>query len=89
MNYLLDIYLFEPEDLTLNATVLLWPQNINPIFDENDEVNIHFLTILHAILSEKKIQFCKYLSFQLLSLKTAVKQIYYYRPNNSQMVCLN
>ncbi|XP_039204063.1 dynein heavy chain 12, axonemal isoform X3 [Crotalus tigris] len=38
MNYLLDIYLFEPEDLTLNATVLLWPQNINPIFDENDEI---------------------------------------------------
>uniref|UniRef100_A0A8C5SFB2 Dynein heavy chain 12, axonemal n=1 Tax=Laticauda laticaudata TaxID=8630 RepID=A0A8C5SFB2_LATLA len=38
MNYLLDIYLFEPEDLTLNATVLLWPQNINPIFDENDDI---------------------------------------------------
>lgn len=41
MNYLLDVYLFEPEDLTLNATVLLWPQNINPIFDENDDVNIN------------------------------------------------
>ncbi|XP_032094987.1 dynein heavy chain 12, axonemal [Thamnophis elegans] len=38
MNYLLDVYLFEPEDLTLNATVLLWPQNINPIFDENDDI---------------------------------------------------
>ncbi|XP_063147830.1 dynein axonemal heavy chain 12 [Candoia aspera] len=38
MNYLLDVYLFEPQDLTLNATVLLWPQNINPIFDENDDI---------------------------------------------------
>ncbi|XP_053147136.1 dynein axonemal heavy chain 12 isoform X3 [Hemicordylus capensis] len=38
MNYFLDVHLFEPEDLTLNATVLLWPQNINPIFDENDDI---------------------------------------------------
>ncbi|OCT58631.1 dynein heavy chain 12, axonemal [Xenopus laevis] len=38
MNYLLDVYLFPPEDLMLNATVLLWPQNINPVFDENDEL---------------------------------------------------
>uniref|UniRef100_A0A8D2L0F3 Dynein axonemal heavy chain 12 n=1 Tax=Varanus komodoensis TaxID=61221 RepID=A0A8D2L0F3_VARKO len=38
MNYLLDVYLFDSEDLALNATVLLWPQNINPIFDENDEI---------------------------------------------------
>lgn len=82
MNYLLDVYLFEPEDLTLNATVLLWPQNINPIFDENDDVNINFLKNLYAILSEKKIQLCNYLSFNLLYLKTAVRQIYYYRPNN-------
>ncbi|XP_060622080.2 dynein axonemal heavy chain 12 [Anolis sagrei] len=38
MNYLLDVYFFDGEDLTLNATVLLWPQNINPIFDENDDI---------------------------------------------------
>ncbi|XP_061474275.1 dynein axonemal heavy chain 12 [Rhineura floridana] len=38
MNYLLDVYFFDSDDLTLNATVLLWPQNINPVFDENDEL---------------------------------------------------
>nr|XP_033781609.1 dynein heavy chain 12, axonemal isoform X2 [Geotrypetes seraphini] len=38
MNYLLDVYLFSPEDLLLNSTVLLWPEMINPVFDENDEL---------------------------------------------------
>nr|XP_014432906.1 dynein heavy chain 12, axonemal isoform X1 [Pelodiscus sinensis] len=38
MNYLLDVYIFAPEDLALNATVLLWPQKINPIFDEHDDL---------------------------------------------------
>ncbi|XP_048346084.1 dynein axonemal heavy chain 12 isoform X2 [Sphaerodactylus townsendi] len=38
MNYLLDVYLFDQEDLSLNATVLLWPVYINPIFDENDDI---------------------------------------------------
>ncbi|KAM4651998.1 dynein axonemal heavy chain 12 [Discoglossus pictus] len=38
LNYLLDVYIFTPEDLALNSAVLLWPQNINPVFDENDEL---------------------------------------------------
>uniref|UniRef100_H3B7G7 Dynein axonemal heavy chain 12 n=1 Tax=Latimeria chalumnae TaxID=7897 RepID=H3B7G7_LATCH len=38
MNYLLDVYIFTPEDLKLNADSLLWPQNINPAFDQNDEL---------------------------------------------------
>uniref|UniRef100_A0A7M4G3F0 Dynein axonemal heavy chain 12 n=1 Tax=Crocodylus porosus TaxID=8502 RepID=A0A7M4G3F0_CROPO len=38
MNYLLDVFIFTPQDLMLNATVLLWPQTINPIFDENDDL---------------------------------------------------
>uniref|UniRef100_A0A8C4YH30 Dynein heavy chain 12, axonemal n=1 Tax=Gopherus evgoodei TaxID=1825980 RepID=A0A8C4YH30_9SAUR len=38
MNYLLDVFIFAPEDLALNATVLLWPQKINPIFDEHDDL---------------------------------------------------
>uniref|UniRef100_A0A4W3H1L8 Dynein axonemal heavy chain 12 n=1 Tax=Callorhinchus milii TaxID=7868 RepID=A0A4W3H1L8_CALMI len=38
MNYLLDVYLFTPKDLELHATVLLWPKNINPVFDKNDEL---------------------------------------------------
>uniref|UniRef100_A0A8C8RTS4 Dynein heavy chain linker domain-containing protein n=1 Tax=Pelusios castaneus TaxID=367368 RepID=A0A8C8RTS4_9SAUR len=38
MSYLLDVFIFAPEDLALNATVLLWPQKINPIFDEHDDL---------------------------------------------------
>uniref|UniRef100_A0A8D0W0J1 Dynein axonemal heavy chain 12 n=1 Tax=Sus scrofa TaxID=9823 RepID=A0A8D0W0J1_PIG len=38
MSYLLDIFLFSPEDLALNSAVLMWPSKINPIFDENDEL---------------------------------------------------
>nr|DBA18657.1 TPA: hypothetical protein GDO54_016881 [Pyxicephalus adspersus] len=38
MNYLLDVFLFSSEDLALNSTVLLWPRNINPVFDKNDEL---------------------------------------------------
>ncbi|XP_078207368.1 dynein axonemal heavy chain 12 isoform X11 [Callithrix jacchus] len=39
MSYFLDVFLFPQEDLALNATVLMWPKKINPIFDENDEVD--------------------------------------------------
>eukprot|EP00076_Gallus_gallus_P026085 XP_015148872.1 dynein heavy chain 12, axonemal isoform X4 [Gallus gallus] len=38
MEYFLDIYLFSPEDIALNAAVLLWPKKINPIFDEHDDL---------------------------------------------------
>ncbi|XP_033922411.1 dynein axonemal heavy chain 12 isoform X2 [Melopsittacus undulatus] len=34
--YYLDNFLFDPEDIALNATVQLWPKRIGPIFDEHD-----------------------------------------------------
>ncbi|CAF3583418.1 unnamed protein product [Rotaria sordida] len=37
MEYLLDEYFFSEEDIRLNADTLLWPRNIGPIFDTNDE----------------------------------------------------
>ena len=40
MNFLLDIYLFQPEHIELNKTVLMWPSNIQPIFDDNEEVRM-------------------------------------------------
>lgn len=40
MNYLMDVHIFDAEHLELNATVVLWPQNIYPIFDQSDEVII-------------------------------------------------
>uniref|UniRef100_A0A8D3BWT9 Dynein axonemal heavy chain 12 n=1 Tax=Scophthalmus maximus TaxID=52904 RepID=A0A8D3BWT9_SCOMX len=36
--YLLDVHIFEPEDLELNSTVFLWPQKILQTFELNDEV---------------------------------------------------
>ena len=39
MQYLLDVYIFEDEDLHLNSEVLLWPQKINPVYDQNDDVS--------------------------------------------------
>lgn len=38
LSYLLDVHIFEPEDMELNSAVLLWPQNILPVFELNDEV---------------------------------------------------
>ncbi|PKU33047.1 dynein heavy chain axonemal [Limosa lapponica baueri] len=38
MDYFLDVFLFAPEDIALNAAVLLWPKKINPIFDEHDDL---------------------------------------------------
>ncbi|XP_077070519.1 dynein axonemal heavy chain 12 [Siphateles boraxobius] len=38
MNYLMNVHIFEPEHLKLNATVVLWPQDIYTIFDQSDKV---------------------------------------------------
>ncbi|XP_062316503.1 dynein axonemal heavy chain 12 [Osmerus eperlanus] len=38
LNYLLDVHIFDQEDLQLNSTVLLCPYNIDPVFELNDEV---------------------------------------------------
>ncbi|KAJ8333348.1 hypothetical protein SKAU_G00422440 [Synaphobranchus kaupii] len=38
LNILLDLHIFEAEDLELNSTVLLWPRNMLPVFDLGDEV---------------------------------------------------
>ncbi len=38
MQYLLDVYIFSSDDLDLNSQVLMWPKNINPIFEKNDDI---------------------------------------------------
>ncbi|XP_030590036.1 dynein heavy chain 12, axonemal [Archocentrus centrarchus] len=38
LTYLLEVCIIEPEDLELNSTVFLWPQNILHIFELSDEV---------------------------------------------------
>jgi hypothetical protein len=39
MAFLLDMHLFPKEDIDLNTQVLLWPHEIGPIFDQNEEVS--------------------------------------------------
>lgn len=50
MNYFLDAFLFAPEDIALNAAVLLWPKKINPIFDEHDDVRAFSLFMVYFAL---------------------------------------
>ena len=38
LSYLLDVFTFTQDDMSLNSTVLNWPKKIAPIFDQNDEV---------------------------------------------------
>nr|XP_061802869.1 dynein axonemal heavy chain 12-like [Nerophis lumbriciformis] len=38
LSYLLDVHIFEPEDLDLNSTVLTWPLKIQEVFEISDEV---------------------------------------------------
>jgi len=57
MEYFLDIYLFSPEDIALNAAVLLWPKKINPIFDEHDDVWIFSLFVVYFDLLEFSLLF--------------------------------
>ena len=40
MAFLLDTHLFPKEDIDLNTQVLLWPHEIGPIFDQNEEVTL-------------------------------------------------
>ncbi|XP_021341821.1 dynein heavy chain 12, axonemal-like isoform X1 [Mizuhopecten yessoensis] len=36
--YLIDVYMFPPEEITLNCEVLTWPKRINPVFDDHDDL---------------------------------------------------
>ncbi|NXY12857.1 DYH7 protein, partial [Atrichornis clamosus] len=36
MNYLINVFLFAPEDIELTSTAILWPKKINFIFKEHD-----------------------------------------------------
>ncbi|KAI7794029.1 dynein axonemal heavy chain 12 [Triplophysa rosa] len=38
LNYLLAVHIFDSEHLEINAAVLLWPENIYPIFNQSDKV---------------------------------------------------
>lgn len=37
ITYLLEVHIFPKEDINLNSRTLLWPQEIGPIFEKNEE----------------------------------------------------
>lgn len=67
MNYFLDVFLFAPEDIALNATVVQWPTKMNPIFDEHDNVRIFSLFVVYFHLLHFSL-FLSYLFFQQLNV---------------------
>ncbi len=54
MGFLLDSHIFPQEDLDLNTKVLLWPQDIGPIFDHNDELTAEVRASNDSILTIKR-----------------------------------
>ena len=46
MGFLLEAHLFPSEDIDLNSKVLLWPHEIGPIFDKNEEVPVSLFIIV-------------------------------------------
>ncbi|CAF3483983.1 unnamed protein product [Rotaria sp. Silwood1] len=54
MEYLLEEYLFSEEDIRLNADTLLWPRNIDPIFDANDEITQQVRGKNEQVLTERR-----------------------------------
>ncbi len=54
MVFLLNNHTFEEDDINLNTQVLLWPHEINPIFDFNDQLVAEVRTINEAILIQKR-----------------------------------
>lgn len=71
MNYFLDVFLFAPEDIALNATVLLWPKKIDPIFDEHDNVRVFSLFMVYFDLLDFSL-FLSYLFFQQLDISVHI-----------------
>jgi len=72
MNYLLDLYIFSPEDIELNKNVLTWPKKMNPIFDQNDEVWIRRYVSLQSVFG--LVTFCVNIKQTLISCYT-LKQL--------------
>ncbi|XP_015752501.1 PREDICTED: dynein heavy chain 12, axonemal-like [Acropora digitifera] len=54
LSYLLDVFTFTQDDMSLNSTVLNWPKKIAPIFDQNDEIVVASQKRNESALLEKR-----------------------------------
>ena len=54
MAYLLDMFLFPQDDIDLNTQVVLWPYEIGPVFDHNEELTAEIRSTNEAALFSQK-----------------------------------
>jgi dynein heavy chain len=54
MGFLLENFLFQQEDIDLNTKVLLWPSDIGPVFDANEELTAEVRGTNDNILMQKR-----------------------------------
>lgn len=38
LNYLIDVHSFSSSEMEVNRTTLMWPAQLNPIFEQNEQV---------------------------------------------------
>ena len=39
LSYLLDVHTFSPSEIDVNQTTLMWPSQLSPVFEQNEEVH--------------------------------------------------
>nr|CAH8846959.1 unnamed protein product [Trichobilharzia regenti] len=54
LDYLLDVYLFSPEDIAKNSAVLTWKTRIYPEFDANDKLQERMRTVAEAAVVARR-----------------------------------
>lgn len=42
LSYLLDVHSFSANDMETNRTTLMWPSKLNPVFEQNEQVNAKY-----------------------------------------------
>ncbi|NXK36347.1 DYH7 protein, partial [Piprites chloris] len=80
MSYLLDVFLFAPEDIELISTAILWPKKMNLIFKEHDDM----IEQSKNIREQELLQKCDNLQEELDKLADSVAELEEY----SELECM-
>ncbi|CAH8298254.1 unnamed protein product [Schistosoma turkestanicum] len=81
LNYLLDVYLFSPEELEKNCAVLTWEKRIIPEFDANDKLQERMRSVGEAVVTEKREK----LTTEINRLKKRVDEFNDYGETDAEM----
>ncbi|CAH8538598.1 unnamed protein product [Heterobilharzia americana] len=81
LNYLLDVYLFSPEDIEKNSAVLTWKKRIYPEFDANDKLQERMRTVGEAAVVTRREK----LITEINRLKNRVDEFNDYGEMDSEM----